>query len=714
MCVSVRLGPPRALVCLFVVLPFPGPARPSPLASFLRCSPSSPARSMESMLPCGAQSWHCGICPLGSIPAPDALGCESISSASYSNCRRCDDYGRRWVHCLGDCVSAPGPSPHAWRKRPIGPERTCLLTPAHSGHFENLALFLASLHRRALDTVPLYVVLDDRAQTRQWSDYLSRRARAAGADTLEPLAPAVVLTLHDDLEPRLPDSDQLLAALEIRAADQPCHWDGYQPRQIVGALKKIYGAAHLAVAGNCELVWVLDCDSLPLRSFHFGEIFRHAHTLLVTPQSALTSRKPVRLRPLGGRLHDENCSRVAERIHGATLSADVRQLGLRENDFWIWNVTLVRRMLKEATQAVAIRHWTDSSSPRPMQTPSDRPQHPPSSRSNASFITAERSNLTLLDAFLAGGLTTEVLVVHSWMIQRLREGGVPPSQLQLVHLSEQMEALQVCTRHTGATVPTAGYLLQRGAEAIDADCLGRLWAAVGQAGAWAMTFQPHAKWVTVAPELWTPSRLAAFMRHVPFCLSNCQRSGALLLEFRAAEALLYASRGGGGGGGGGGNSSGLAASVAGSSSGGHSGGAPNVSDSPWTDAGAKRASHHCARPASMSALGAYSAYAAGCPCDPNAALGLQGSTPPPASAAAGITAGTPNSTVLDELSMVVDCRTSMTESFGFFCEDAAAWARRKQIYLRRLRASEVDLHPASFIFWCAHDARMRPLLNSSL
>ena len=45
------------------------------------------------------------------------------------------------------------------------------------------------------------------------------------------------------------------------------------------------------------------------------------------------------------------------------------------------------------------------------------------------------------------------------------------------------------------------------------------------------------------------------------------------------------------------------------------------------------------------------------------------------------------------------CAWSQRESFGFFCETDADWRLKRQRFVEALRQSEVDEHPASYIFW---------------
>ena len=45
------------------------------------------------------------------------------------------------------------------------------------------------------------------------------------------------------------------------------------------------------------------------------------------------------------------------------------------------------------------------------------------------------------------------------------------------------------------------------------------------------------------------------------------------------------------------------------------------------------------------------------------------------------------------------CAWSLRESFDFFCESDADWEVKRQLYIERLRQSQVDEHAASFVFW---------------
>ena len=301
---------------------------------------------------CGSVSWHCGTCPAGTVPDPqDAIesACQfrerpQTIDGSKSFCRVCNERRQRWIECHGECAAAPGAPLMAWTRRPRAHDRACVLMPAFRGSFTRLALLLASLNQRAEDTVPLYVILTDSDEVRDWRNYCSQRhGRAVTPSAVPMLAPHKTLRLVEDLDPGLMSAAKLSAALEGReersqlqarrnSSAPICRWDGFHARQVIGSLKKLLGASRLAVSG-CEVAWVMDSESLPLRRFRFGEAFRHNHTLLVQRnlgRGKAHGNKSVFLRPIQDRQYSTECMALAERIHKLPLSEEVQRLGLRE------------------------------------------------------------------------------------------------------------------------------------------------------------------------------------------------------------------------------------------------------------------------------------------------------------------------------------------------------------------------------------------------
>lgn len=81
---------------------------------------------------------------------------------------------------------------------------------------------------------------------------------------------------------------------------------------------------------GCELVWVFDAESRPLRRFRFEEIFTLFGTILLDDPN-----DPSRI-PFRGKVLSPACLERATAVHNTPLSAAMSQLGVRENDFWLY------------------------------------------------------------------------------------------------------------------------------------------------------------------------------------------------------------------------------------------------------------------------------------------------------------------------------------------------------------------------------------------
>ena len=160
-------------------------------------------------------------------------------------------------------------------------------------------------------------------------------------------------------------------------------------------------------------------------------------------------------------------------------------MGFRENDFWLWDVALLQRIVAEAT--AGRRH--------------------------------------LLQAFTEGGLTTELTVYYSWLAQKIRDGEVDSHVL--ISPSDGLATLRNCTAHH--PLPAEGYFYEErnGAQCIEAHCLGRYWNQIGQAALWGCAVHPspcrgkNLFQNNMSRRLWRRERLSEFVQHVPWCTSNC-------------------------------------------------------------------------------------------------------------------------------------------------------------------------------------------------
>jgi hypothetical protein len=272
----------------------------------------------------------------------------------------------------------------AWDERPSASllSSWCVLTPTHRPHFPQTTKALAALAAAAEDTVRLFVAVTDFEEADAWSAHVTKyneQQRRHGADDAAPtlLPPHTVLSLAAASRPPeasrpLPPTHALtnysVAALREMVAATPlatgCHMGGGRERQW-GHLKKLTALQLLTRPPSpvCEVIWQFDAESRPLRRrFSFREVFTLLGKILVAGGSGTGARYGLR----GSGFTPPACMEAAARVHGvrpaASSSSSISRrrsnfdnnnpmlLGLRENDFWLYDAAHFREFVAAATK----------------------------------------------------------------------------------------------------------------------------------------------------------------------------------------------------------------------------------------------------------------------------------------------------------------------------------------------------------------------------
>jgi len=380
-------------------------------------------------------------------------------------------------------TAAPADSP--WELRPAA--RTalpaCVLTPTKEKHYRHAKRLLRSIHLHALDRVPLFVILSSESEVPAWT------AVTAGKGPV--LAPHVALTLEGvmrEAEPGELDAAQgnfsaVLDKIE-RADSSRCHLGAGFGRGI-GGVKKLYGARHLGEKFGCEVVWVMDCESLPMRTFSFVEAFSRLGAVWLEDERLARFRK-MQGDPLAGlealNRRDLGCVKTAQRIHGLALSQRVRELLLRQNDFWLYETRLLRQMMAGAVRGLP-------------------------------------AGTGFAEAFARGGQVSEQILWNTWLAQTLLNGHLSKYtnvNYTIVNVASTSKALARSFANS-SWVPGSKDLFKEAVQSPSFSWMefGRYWYGVlGQAGIYGDYLEMYQPDYTAFQD---------FVMSVPWCVSNCNR-----------------------------------------------------------------------------------------------------------------------------------------------------------------------------------------------
>ena len=328
--------------------------------------------------------------------------------------------------------------------------RMCVLIPTYTNasaedqsHEQHVARLLDGIGSLARDRVPVFLIVDRDADVAVTQHRIGLHALGAANATI--LSMEGVLAVHGQ---GYSEAMATAYATPIRACREGIGQRSGLMR-MGGHLKKLYGLRHLLKFG-CELTWLLDDDSMPLRRFSFCELMRRGRgKVLVHDMKDATSF--AYRQPEGGLA----CLAAAKGIHRLRLSPAVRRLDLRQNDFWLMENSLVATMMQHAVKG----------------RPSD------------SFV----------DAYAAGpgGQVGEQIVWWSWIAERMVRGSLPQYALMT---RGGVGLVDSCLRRLGTRLlpPQKGesHLSTFAAVARTPDdwrCIGRLLRLQGQPGMLTLT-----------------------------------------------------------------------------------------------------------------------------------------------------------------------------------------------------------------------------------
>ena len=115
-----------------------------------------------------------------------------------------------------------------------------------------------------------------------------------------------------------------------------------------GHLKKFLALQYVASRG-CQTAWVMDCESRPLRSFHFAELFSWSHTVLV--RNVSDSSHTGLQNPSRYTRADPECLELASDVHRMPVSSQLAFWGLQENGFWLYDTQVFAEFVDHATDS---------------------------------------------------------------------------------------------------------------------------------------------------------------------------------------------------------------------------------------------------------------------------------------------------------------------------------------------------------------------------
>lgn len=379
-------------------------------------------------------------------------------------------------------------------------EKQCVLTPTYSKDFPKALTLLRSVKEKAQDEVPFFVVVTTAAEAETFQELANSSEHA--------LAPHRVLAFQNITPPQDGKFKKVNWKIQTSANWQTtgCRKAGTANR-LMGHMKKFYGMRHLALVERCDVVWVLDCESKPMRNFSYDEIFSRLGMLWVHDQRRVLQAAKTNNNPWAGVgpwdcTKDREmapCMRAAENTHRVKLSEAVQAMNLRVNDFWLYETKLVLAMFQDAVR--------------------------------------ERGpNATFLDAFRRGGQNSEQIVWMSWLAQRVDDGSIwdlhPRVKYELITIADKVEDFMRVVPGTmrSAHPPTHVVTkLPRDMPGLNMEEFGRFWfGSLGQAGAWGHLVLELER---LAGErnyrkrqhgvLPTYLNITAFYQSVPWCVSNC-------------------------------------------------------------------------------------------------------------------------------------------------------------------------------------------------
>jgi hypothetical protein len=376
-------------------------------------------------------------------------------------------------------------------------EKQCALMPTHDKDFPDAVQLLRSVQEKAQDEVPFFVIVTYAAEV----ETFGRIADSCG----HALAPHKVIAF-ENITPLEDGSFEEVR----RKIDTSATWETTGCRKadtagrFMGHMKKFYGIRHLALVERCDVVWVMDCESMPMRKFSYDEIFSRLGMLWVHDPKRVTQAPETNHKPWAA-LEPWDCShyfgmapcmRAAENTHHVKLSEAVQAMNTRVNDFWLYETKLVLAMFRDAVKPLG-------------------------------------PNATFLDAFRRGGQNSDQIVWMSWLAQRVEDRSIrdlrPRVEYELITIADRVEDfMKIVPRRMRSLRPPSKVItfLPRTMPHLNMEEFGRFWfGSLGQAGVWgamvielrSLAHERNRKGST-RPHL----NITAFFQSVPWCVSNCR------------------------------------------------------------------------------------------------------------------------------------------------------------------------------------------------
>jgi hypothetical protein len=205
----------------------------------------------------------------------------------------------------------------------------CVLIPAWRPAFRNLDRLVGEAKHLSSDfaSVRVFTVLTDLSEQQDFT-----RQFLTSSEQLS------FLTLDKLLLDRRWSVDKLdnVTKLEAEIATVSKHWE---PRRVLQAVKKFLGLEAIYRDHSCELAWVLDSESAPLRRFSFVQTFleyQHAPRILVTnlsDPSVTNSARAARL--------------TSNAAKGLGLDTDTGKYSIsyRSTDFWMFSLPDISQLM---------------------------------------------------------------------------------------------------------------------------------------------------------------------------------------------------------------------------------------------------------------------------------------------------------------------------------------------------------------------------------
>lgn len=359
----------------------------------------------------------------------------------------------------------------AWDSRPDAATQlpSCLLIPSHEKHFKKAKMLLQGIDLYALDKVPVFLMLSSPAEGAAWQSF-AQQVRGA------PMANHTVLNLEEALTAEGVAVGNVSVLLErIGSSEKHDCVLGTGMGKGIGGVKKLMGARHLGNAHGCEVVWAMDCDSMPMRQFSFEEAFSRLGKVWVSDTAlervSLWTGRPVAALSANKRMSGP-CMDTAQKVLNMSFTWRTMRLGLRQNDFWLFETQLLRELI-----------------PNPQE---------------------------FLERWIASGQVSEQIVWSAWLAQGIMMKTLPKTAVNYTIRTVAAGAERLASCFGSSWKVASDDLMGEAIHCPDFDWqgFGRFWYEdLGQAGVYGdylHAYQP------------APALLKKFAEAVPWCVSNCQ------------------------------------------------------------------------------------------------------------------------------------------------------------------------------------------------